>query len=137
MSRASNPTKVQQWSDRLERFENSGQTVREFCVAEAVSQPSFYQWRKRLGVNHRARAGQSRRGGASSRARSPRRANEPAFRPVQLTPPPSFRPGATIRLADGVAIELGADPQVVGVVVRCVLEQVLPAAAARAGGASC
>ena len=41
-SRVSDPVKVQQWSERLSRFGDSGQTVAEFCRAECVSQPSFY-----------------------------------------------------------------------------------------------
>ena len=48
-SRVSDPVKVQQWSERLSRFGDSGQTVAEFCRAERVSQPSFYQWKKTLG----------------------------------------------------------------------------------------
>ena len=49
MSRVSDPVKVEQWSERLSRFGESGQTVAEFCRAECVSQPSFYQWKKKLG----------------------------------------------------------------------------------------
>ena len=48
MSRGSNPIKVQQWRQRLERFAQSGQTVVQFCRDEQVSQPSFYQWKKKL-----------------------------------------------------------------------------------------
>jgi len=36
------------WRDRLARFRTSGLTVKEFCRQEGVSDPSFYQWRKRL-----------------------------------------------------------------------------------------
>lgn len=36
------------WRDRLARFGNSGLTVKDFCRQEGVSDPSFYQWRKRL-----------------------------------------------------------------------------------------
>ena len=42
-SRVSDPVKIQQWSERLSRFGDSGQTVAEFCRAECVSQPSFYR----------------------------------------------------------------------------------------------
>lgn len=38
----------QQWRDRLRRWRDSGQSVRAFCWHERVSEPSFYQWRKRL-----------------------------------------------------------------------------------------
>jgi hypothetical protein len=41
-------TAEQQWRDRLRRWRDCGQSVREFCWHERVSEPSFYQWRKRL-----------------------------------------------------------------------------------------
>jgi hypothetical protein len=41
-------TAEDQWRDRLRRWRDSGQAVREFCWHEGVSEPSFYQWRKRL-----------------------------------------------------------------------------------------
>lgn len=36
------------WRDRLARFSRSNWTVVEFCRREGVSNPHFYQWRKRL-----------------------------------------------------------------------------------------
>ena len=36
------------WRDRLARFRKCSLTVKEFCHQEGVSDPSFYQWRKRL-----------------------------------------------------------------------------------------
>ena len=139
MSRGSNPMKVQQWSDRLERFEDSGQTVGQFCVAEGVSQPSFYQWRKRLGVGDRVRGGRSKQSGRTNRAERPNRGskNESAFKPVQLTPTPGVQQSTVIRLADGVEIELGNNLQVVDVVIRSVVNQVLSGRAAQAGGTPC
>ncbi len=37
-----------QWRARLERFAEAKQSVRAFCVAEAVSEPTFFHWRKKL-----------------------------------------------------------------------------------------
>lgn len=37
-----------QWRDRLERFQRSGQTVAQFCADENYSTGSFYQWRRRI-----------------------------------------------------------------------------------------
>ena len=139
MSRGSNSTKVQQWSDRLERFESSGQTVTQFCVSEGVSQPSFYQWKKKIGIGNRVRGGAADRSRKSNRAERPTRGskNESLFKPVQWTPTPGLQQSTMIRLADGVEIELGNNLQVVDMVVRCVVEQVLPGAASRTGGTSC
>lgn len=50
------------WCERLARFGESKLTVKEFCRQEGVSDPSLYQWRKRLekdppGSKHRRRIG--------------------------------------------------------------------------------
>lgn len=139
MSRGSNPMKVAEWSDRLERFEDSGQPVTQFCISEGVSQPSFYQWKKRLGVINRVRGGQPKRTRKSSRAENPARGgrSKSAFTSVQLTPAPGLQQSTMIRLANGVEIELGNNLRVVELVVRSVVEQVLPGTASRTGGASC
>jgi hypothetical protein len=36
------------WRERLARFTASGQQVAVFCSGEAVSEASFYRWRKQL-----------------------------------------------------------------------------------------
>lgn len=38
----------QAWADRVDRFQQSNQTVAEFCHAEGISPASLYQWRKKL-----------------------------------------------------------------------------------------
>jgi hypothetical protein len=40
--------RAETWRQRLARFRGSNLTVTEFCRRERVSQPSFYQWRKRF-----------------------------------------------------------------------------------------
>lgn len=45
MPRAENVTL---WMERLQRFEQSQMTVAQFCAAESVSQPSFYNWKRKL-----------------------------------------------------------------------------------------
>jgi transposase-like protein len=37
-----------EWRQRLVRFAASGQQVEAFCQAEAVSEATFYRWRKQL-----------------------------------------------------------------------------------------
>jgi len=39
---------VETWKSRLLRFYDSDVTVAEFCAAESVSTPSFYQWQRRI-----------------------------------------------------------------------------------------
>ena len=43
------------WRERLVRFDSGDLTVAEFCRREGVPNPSFYQWRKRLGQHQRQR----------------------------------------------------------------------------------
>ena len=65
-------------------------TVARFCEVERVSQPSFYQWRKRLAA-------------VDDGARGAR----PVFQQVVVTPavgPPALR----VRLASGAEIEVDA-----------------------------
>lgn len=38
----------QAWADRIDRFEQAGQSVAQFCATECVSPASFYQWRRKL-----------------------------------------------------------------------------------------
>ena len=51
------------WRERLTRFDSGNQTVAEFCHREGVSNPSFYQWRKRLkhGDGHSKQSGRTDR----------------------------------------------------------------------------
>ena len=70
MPRGPSPVKPQQWTERLHRFEESQQTVAEFCKAEGVSEASFYQWKRRLGRATRSKTLPApRRSQASARPR--------------------------------------------------------------------
>lgn len=51
MSLDVNSQKQEQWRARLRRFQASGMSVTQFCRAERVSVPAFYQWRKRLAAS--------------------------------------------------------------------------------------
>ncbi len=39
------------WRERLGRWQRLQCSITEFCRREGISQPSFFQWRRRLGVN--------------------------------------------------------------------------------------
>lgn len=77
------------WRERLRRFRASGMTVARFCEVEGVSQPSFYQWRKRL---------------ADDSGRTAR----PVFQQVVVTPTVGS-PALRVRLASGTEIEVDAE----------------------------
>ena len=121
MPRGSSPIKVQQWKERLERFARSGLTVVQFCQAERVSQPSFYQWKKKLADQ-------------ASPASSHSKAARFAFRAVEVTSPNLS--ATTIRLGNGVEIELGDNLRIVQAVVQQLFE-LSSGATLAAGGRSC
>jgi hypothetical protein len=118
MTRESSRSKVQQWTERLERFAQSGQTVAQFCQDETVSVPSFYQWKKKLADQ-------------PSQPSSHAKLSASAFRAVDVIP--HSQSATTVRLANGIEIELGGDLRVVQAVVKQLIE--LPAGATLAAGA--
>ena len=91
------------WRERLERQRRSGLSVAAFCRRERISQPSFYQWRKRL-----------------------RAAERPLFVPVQVADDAAALAGLEIGLPGGAVVRLpaGASREL----IRLAIE-----AAARAG----
>src|SRR5262245_51727976 len=44
----------QKWVDRVQRFRDSDLTVAQFCLAEGVSVPAFYFWRRTLAAQSAA-----------------------------------------------------------------------------------
>jgi transposase len=98
-----NPDARRLWAERLDRFRRSGQTVAQFCVAEGVSEPSFYVWKRTL-VAGADPAGPS--------------APAPTLVPIRLTPSPA----APIELAlpSGAVVRFPADarPEVIVAVLR-------------------
>jgi len=88
------------WAQRLRRFDQSDMTVAKFCASESVSQPSFYNWKRKL------------RGLAATTKPKPP-AHTSAFLPVTLSPPlGSTRPAesshavTTIELPGGIRIRV-------------------------------
>ena len=66
------------WRDRLARFNKSNLTVAQFCQQEGVSDPTFYQWRKRL-------KGSGRKAKLFRRPESPRNVKSRPFVPVNVS----------------------------------------------------
>lgn len=89
MTRQTKSARAEVWRERLVRFESSGLSVREFCSYEAVSEPSFYQWRKRL----------------AGRRRKQRPTDKSFFQPVRVTPTGVL----SIEFPGGARLETPAD----------------------------
>jgi len=68
------------WRDRLARFGKCKLTVKEFCRQEGVSDPSFYQWRKRLEKGQQSSQRHRRTGRGSAKTEKPQ-----SFVPVRLS----------------------------------------------------
>lgn len=48
MARRKSAEKAARWQEMVRRQAESGVSVRQFCAAEGLSEPSFYVWRKKL-----------------------------------------------------------------------------------------
>jgi len=110
MARGSRPEKVQEWTHRLQRFEDSSLTVAEFCKAEHVSEQSYYHWKKKL------------------RDASARLSPQSHFQAVRVSSARTAPNQPTlIQLGRGIQIELGNDLPVADLVVNRVLDVVVDA----------
>ena len=100
MARGMDPTKRRLWSERLRRFDRCDLTVADFCEAEGVSTPSYYEWRRKLSI--------ARGREAAADTRPPR----PTFLPVQLRSPVPAAAEVEIHLPNGARVSLtSADVQ--------------------------
>jgi transposase len=78
--------KEQFWREKLLLWQTSGQTIRAFCDAQRLSEPSFYAWRRRFV----AQRGQQ----------------QPAFVPVRVTPTPTTSIPLELVLASGRVVRV-------------------------------
>jgi hypothetical protein len=117
MSNDSAGLKLRLWTERMRRFEQSNQTVADFCRSEHVSQSSFYLWKGRVAEACVGEVPLARDNGTAESA--------PRFQSVVVTSPSAA--GVTIRLPDGVAIELGEDAALIEQVVNQLLNHQSPA----------
>ena len=109
--------KLEEWTNRFERFANSESTVVGFCSEEGVSVPTFYYWKKKLRVGERIK--------------TPK-----AFQPVELVSHQFVGNVTTaIQLGEHVRIELGRDEVIAALVVRQVIDAVVTAPASVASEA--
>jgi transposase-like protein len=91
--RSGDPAKRRYWRELVERWRQSGQSVRAFCRSGGVKEAAFYWWRQRLAQRrprqggHRHKQGsvpQRKRGDATTRQDGPDRHVAARFLPVQV-----------------------------------------------------
>lgn len=80
------------WRDTVPAWRRSGQSVRAFCAARRLREPSFFHWRRTLADRDRGRSASS----------------VPAFAAVRVVADPMFE----VVLPDGliVRVPVGTDP---------------------------
>jgi hypothetical protein len=118
--------KRMEWRERLARFDRADTTIAEFCSREGVSTPAFYAWRKRLAD-----------GADSSRAAAEvldyDSGRHGPFASVRVTGGALGGGQVTVWLRGGTRLEIPlAEPN-----ARTVIEAILHADAAQAGGRPC
>jgi hypothetical protein len=113
--RRCNVEKQRQWEEVMRRWQQSGQSVRQYCRLEGLRESAFYCWRRELARRSREASAVN---GSRSQVRpampavpSPTRGSlwrgpTPAFLPVQVVGPASGHSGLA-EAAQGVEIILG------------------------------
>ncbi len=86
------PAKRRYWREVVERWRQSGQSVRAFCRSAGVKEAAFYGWRQRLarrcprqGVHRHQQAPQRKRTDVRTSPAGPDRQGAARFLPVQIT----------------------------------------------------
>ena len=92
----------QKWAERIERFRSAHVTVAQFCSAEGVSVPAFYQWRRALAAEVPAES-----------------LDRPTVIPVRIARP---APAVEVALPSGAVLRfpVDCDPQHVAALLRAV-----------------
>lgn len=81
----------QRWRGLIEEQAGSGQSVRAFCQAKGIAEPSLYAWRRELALRDRQRSQAS--------------AGAELFAPVRVVvEPPARSLGSSIEIALGSAV---------------------------------
>ena len=107
MSRQLDLGKQQIWLGRIERWQRSQLTVRDFCTRHQLSEPSFYSWRRLLterGLLPAAGAAAAQANAASSSTAAPLFVAATLALPDTVAAPQPLE----ILLPDGLAVRVAA-----------------------------
>lgn len=103
MSRQLDLGKQRLWLRRLERWQRSGLSVRDFCARHRLSEPSFYAWRRLL-----AERGLLAPADAASAAQPDTGPTTPLFVAATLADTGATPRPLEILLPDGLAVRVAA-----------------------------
>ncbi len=101
------------WQQRLARYLQSNQSVADFCKAEDISAPSFYQWKRRLTAQHDADNSTSEVSSNGAQFRL-RKSSSTPFTELVVTGQPDT---AQAQLPNGVSNSCGRDAAIVPTIV--------------------
>src|SRR5664279_1839154 len=115
--RSGDPAKGRRWRELVKRWQQSGQTVREFCRSAEVKESAFYWWKRRLarcrvrrGEERQAQTGVPQRKQADLRPSpvDPVRHKAARFLPVQVVMDQVSKPGSGVEIhwANGRSVRL-------------------------------
>ncbi len=97
--------KEQHWRQHLAAWRRSGQTVRAYCRAQGLSEPSFYAWRRYLSER---RPRTTTADHAADPAQPTLSAAADAFLPVRLVDLPAVTPPVEVVLRGGRVLRVTA-----------------------------
>ena len=122
--RRGDPQRRQQWKAAVEQWQNSGQTVRDYCRVQGLKESAFYFWRQKLtrevpegdGGQPMRRASRGEKSPAPSGRRTRNRRIKARFLPVQVVPGRERSEACGVEIMVGnrrvVRVEPGFDRQV-------------------------
>ena len=124
MSRLTQPDRIQLWQDRLNRQVASRLTVAEFCQREAVSVPSFYQWKRRLSPRIESSTRHRRSRQPQQSLGNPAVAQQPRFTELVLhgSPTTACVSLPCVSLPGGITISLGSQAELAALIVDRLLQ---------------
>lgn len=121
------------WRDMVGRWRQSGVTIRDFCDAHGLSEPSFYGWRRELAKrDEQARERPARRKSSGhaestngSSHRDPHANGLPAFVPLQVMP---AEPASVLEVVVGAGHVVRVPPGFDAATLRSLLAVLVEAA---------
>ena len=114
MARKQKGETAARWREILERQVSSGLSIRSFCAVEGIREPSFYAWRKRLGLRE---AKGARAAGQESSRETAGDDNARLFVPLKLLNTPS-----TLEIVHPLGYRIHVSGDVDPVALRHVIE---------------
>ena len=82
--RRGDPQRQRYWEEVVQRWRDSGQSVRDYCGAEGLRESTFHYWRRRLEGRKRSSGLTGRRRSGASRQPSTAFRGKPSFLPVRV-----------------------------------------------------